>query len=87
MSLCSGIFVAYLFVRRLWIGPEAEGMFTLFAIAFLLMGIILMGLGIVGEYIGRIYSEVRQRPRFVIRRMVQSEAVQPAVRRAEVCES
>jgi undecaprenyl-phosphate 4-deoxy-4-formamido-L-arabinose transferase len=60
--------VTYLFLRRLIVGPEAEGMFTLFAILFLLMGIVLMGLGIVGEYIGRIYQEVRQRPRFVVRR-------------------
>jgi len=68
VSFASGLFVAYLFIRRMIIGPEAEGMFTLFAIMFLLMGIILMGLGIVGEYIGRIYQEVRQRPRFVVKR-------------------
>jgi undecaprenyl-phosphate 4-deoxy-4-formamido-L-arabinose transferase len=68
VSCASGLFVAYLLIRRFMIGPEAEGMFTLFAIMFLLMGIILMGLGIVGEYIGRIYQEVRQRPRFIVRR-------------------
>lgn len=86
VSMCSGLFVAYLFVRRLWLGPEAEGMFTLFAISFLLMGLILMGLGIVGEYIGRIYQEVRQRPRFIIRRL-QEKAATPAVSRStESCE-
>lgn len=68
VSFGSGLFVAYLFIRRMIYGPEAEGMFTLFAILFLLIGILLMGLGIVGEYIGRIYQEVRQRPRFVIKR-------------------
>ncbi len=73
VSMLSTAFVGFLFVRRLVIGPEAEGVFTLFAIMFLLMGIILMGLGIVGEYIGRIYSEVRARPRFIIRRIKQSE--------------
>lgn len=81
VSLGSGLFVTYLFIRRLVIGPEAEGMFTLFAIAFLLMGIILMGLGIVGEYIGRIYQEVRQRPRFVIRR-VQEQSAEPTMLRS-----
>ncbi len=34
---------------------------------FLFMGITLFSVGLVGEYIGRIYQEVRERPRFVIR--------------------
>lgn len=67
VSLLSTIFVGYLFIRRLFIGPEAEGMFTLFAILYFLIGVALMGLGIVGEYIGRIYKEVRQRPFYIVR--------------------
>jgi undecaprenyl-phosphate 4-deoxy-4-formamido-L-arabinose transferase len=70
VSFLSTLFVIFLFVRRLMIGPEAEGLFTLFAILFLLIGIVLMGLGIVGEYIGRIYQQVQGRPRFIIQRMV-----------------
>jgi undecaprenyl-phosphate 4-deoxy-4-formamido-L-arabinose transferase len=53
------------------VGPEAEGVFTLFAVLFLLIGISLMGLGIVGEYIGRIYQEVRRRPRYIIKEIVE----------------
>ncbi len=71
VSCLSALFVVYLLIRRLVIGPEAEGMFTLFAIAFFLIGLCLLGLGILGEYIGRIYQEVRKRPRFVIRRMAE----------------
>jgi undecaprenyl-phosphate 4-deoxy-4-formamido-L-arabinose transferase len=71
VSLLSTIFVIYMFVRRMIVGPEAEGVFTLFAILYLLVGIALMGLGIVGEYIGRIYLEVRKRPRFVIREILE----------------
>jgi len=59
-------FVAYLALRRIFIGPEAEGVFTLFGILFFLVGVLLLGLGIVGEYVGRIYLQVRQRPRYVI---------------------
>ncbi|MEN9449956.1 MAG: glycosyl transferase family 2 [Pseudomonadota bacterium] len=70
ISILSSFFVVYLFVRRIIIGPEAEGLFTLFAIVFFLMGIMLMGLGIMGEYIGRIYQEVRHRPRYVIRKII-----------------
>jgi len=61
------LFVVFLFIRRLIIGPEAEGLFTLFAILYFLVGVGIMGLGVIGEYIGRIYQEVRRRPRFMIR--------------------
>lgn len=71
VSLLSTLFVVYMFIRRLILGPEAEGLFTLFAILYLLVGILLMGLGILGEYIGRIYQEVRKRPHFVIREIIE----------------
>lgn len=65
-AACSLVFVLYLAIRRLLVGPEAEGLFTLFGIAFFLIGILLLGLGVVGEYIARIYEQVRQRPRYTI---------------------
>jgi len=71
VSCLSILFVIYLFIRRLMIGPEAEGLFTLFAILYFLVGVGIMGLGIIGEYIGRIYKEVRRRPRFVIREIYE----------------
>jgi undecaprenyl-phosphate 4-deoxy-4-formamido-L-arabinose transferase len=61
-------FGVFLFVRRLVVGAEVEGVFTLFAILFTLLGIAMAGLGIVGEYVGRIYEQVRGRPRFSVRR-------------------
>ncbi len=67
VSAFSLLFVIFLFIRRIIVGPEAEGLFTLFAILYFLVGVGIMGLGIIGEYIGRIYKEVRRRPRFVIR--------------------
>jgi undecaprenyl-phosphate 4-deoxy-4-formamido-L-arabinose transferase len=71
VSTLSILFVIYLFIRRLMIGPEAEGLFTLFAILYFLVGVGIMGLGIIGEYVGRIYKEVRRRPRFVIRKVYE----------------
>jgi undecaprenyl-phosphate 4-deoxy-4-formamido-L-arabinose transferase len=67
VAFLSLLFVAFLLIRRLIVGPEAEGVFTLFAILYFLVGVGIMGLGIIGEYIGRIYKEVRRRPRFVVR--------------------
>jgi len=72
ISLLSGFFVVFLFVRRLIIGPEAEGLFTLFAIAFFLIGITLFGIGLLGEYIGRIYQQVRHRPRYLVEAVLES---------------
>jgi len=60
-------FGVFLFIRRLIVGAEVEGVFTLFAILFTLLGVAMAGLGIVGEYVGRIYQQVRGRPRFRIR--------------------
>jgi len=58
----------FLLIRRFIVGAEVEGVFTLFAILFFFIGITIFGIGIVGEYVGRIYQEVRRRPRYVVRR-------------------
>lgn len=60
-------FGVFLFVRRLIVGPEVEGVFTLFAILFVFLGLLILAVGLVGEYIGRIYLEVRQRPTYRVR--------------------
>lgn len=57
-------------VRRITGDPEADVTFTLFAITFFLLGVVIVGIGLVGEYVGRIYQEVRRRPRFVIREVL-----------------
>ncbi|HVQ60749.1 MAG TPA: glycosyltransferase [Burkholderiales bacterium] len=74
ISLVSIAFVAFLAVRRLIVGPEAEGVFTLFGVAFFLIGITLFGIGLLGEYIGRIYEQVRERPRYVIQAILERKA-------------
>jgi undecaprenyl-phosphate 4-deoxy-4-formamido-L-arabinose transferase len=73
ISLLSLAFVAFLAIRRLVVGPEAEGLFTLFGIAFFLIGITLFGIGLLGEYIGRIYEQVRERPRYVIQAILEKK--------------
>jgi len=73
ISLLSLVGFVLLAIRRLTVGPEAEGLFTLFAIAFFLIGVLLMGVGVVGEYVGRIYEQVRQRPRYTIAAMLEQK--------------
>ncbi|MDR0826867.1 MAG: undecaprenyl-phosphate 4-deoxy-4-formamido-L-arabinose transferase [Desulfovibrio sp.] len=69
---CSGFGLAFVLVLlRLLLGPEwaAEGVFMLFAILFIFLGAQFIGLGLLGEYTGRIYTDVRARPRWLIRKM------------------
>jgi undecaprenyl-phosphate 4-deoxy-4-formamido-L-arabinose transferase len=78
------LFVLYLAVRRLVVGPEAAGLFTLFGIAFFLLGCVLFGLGMIGEYIGRIFEQLLSRPRYVVAEVIgeQLEASSSNVRAA-----
>lgn len=71
IAVLAGLFVVFLAVRRVIIGPEAEGVFTLFAIVFFLIGITLFGIGLLGEYVGRIYLQVRDRPRFLVEAVIE----------------
>ncbi len=75
ISLLSIGFGGFLVVRRLLFGPEAEGLFTLFALLFLLVGGNFLALGILGEYVGRIYVEVRRRPRSVVAETINLDFV------------
>ncbi|MDL2263773.1 glycosyltransferase [Synergistaceae bacterium OttesenSCG-928-I11] len=67
-------FGVLLAILRIIMGPAwaAEGIFTLFAILFVFIGAQFVGLGLLGEYIGRIYHDVRNRPRFFVKEIYSS---------------
>jgi undecaprenyl-phosphate 4-deoxy-4-formamido-L-arabinose transferase len=69
LSLAAALFGAVLFVFRFFYGAHwaGEGVFTLFAILFFFVGALFFGMGIMGQYVGRIYQEVRKRPSYTIR--------------------
>ena len=64
-----------LLVMRSVHGPEwaAQGVFTLFSILFIFIGAQFVGMGLLGEYIGRIYSDVRARLRYFVQQVVGRE--------------
>lgn len=69
----SGFLLAVLLILlRLIHGPiwAADGVFTLFAVLFIFIGAQFVGMGLLGEYIGRIYTDVRARPRYFIQKVV-----------------
>jgi undecaprenyl-phosphate 4-deoxy-4-formamido-L-arabinose transferase len=76
LSFASAALFLVLMVRRFVLGSEVQGVFTLFAIAFFLMGVILFGIGLVGEYVGRIYQQVRGRPRYVVQAILEQSSDQ-----------
>jgi len=62
-------------IARLVYGAHwaAQGVFTLFAILFTFIGFQFFALGVMGEYIGRIYREVRKRPEYMIERIYPTD--------------
>jgi len=74
VSLLSALLFVVLLVRRIFVGSEAEGLFTLFSLAFLLIGVALFGIGLLGEYVGRIYAQVRERPRYLVEAVLEQNA-------------
>ncbi|WP_413185782.1 glycosyltransferase [Paraburkholderia sacchari] len=66
----AGLFILLL-IRRFILGAEVQGVFTLFAITFFLLGVIIFALGLLGEYIGRIYQQVRARPRYLVQTILE----------------
>ncbi len=78
LSLFSGVLFVLLLVRRFVLGSEVQGVFTLFAMNFFLIGILLFGVGLLGEYVGRIYQEVRDRPRYRIKAVLEADPARSA---------
>jgi undecaprenyl-phosphate 4-deoxy-4-formamido-L-arabinose transferase len=76
MLVSAGAVVTYLIVtvNRLILAGWREGFATLWdrdILAFFLLGMVLFGLGLVGEYVGRIYQQVRERPRYTIQAVLE----------------
>ncbi len=72
VSFVGVAFGVFLLAMRLIYGSHwaAEGVFTLFAILFIITGGQFVAMGLLGEYIGRIYHDVRARPRYFVQQVV-----------------
>jgi len=76
-------FGAFLFAMRLLLGSEwaAQGVFTLFAVLFVFVGAQFVAFGLLGEYIGRIFQQVRKRPPYLVQARFPCEEADAGERR------
>ena len=74
ISLLAVTMAVVLLGHRIIFGPQEEGaLWTLFSVLFFFVGIMFLGIGLIGEYVGRIYIEVRRRPTYIIRKVHGSD--------------
>ncbi len=67
-AIGTAIYAAYIVLRTLIRGIDIPGYASLLVVVLFLGSIQLIGIGVLGEYIGRIYTETKRRPRYLIRR-------------------
>lgn len=68
----SVIMIIYNIVR--WaVGATVTGWASLSCSVWLIGGLILLALGVIGEYMGKVYMEVKERPRFLIREVLEDK--------------
>ena len=67
VSLCAFLYMIYVFFKAVIFGDPVQGYPTLVILILFLGGIQLLSLGIIGEYIGRIYNETKNRPDYIVR--------------------
>ncbi len=73
---CAGgslLLVLVLAYRRIFVGVEVDGVFTLFGILFFLLSVAMIGIGLIGEYVGRTYQVVRARQRYHVRELLETK--------------
>ncbi len=75
IAVLDAAFAVFLMAHRLIYGPQQEGaLWTLFAVLFLFVAVLFVALGLIGEYVGRIYEEVRHRPTYIVRAVHGADA-------------
>jgi undecaprenyl-phosphate 4-deoxy-4-formamido-L-arabinose transferase len=73
VAAMSLVLYAIVVIQRLVTGQGASALWDRDILQFFLIGVVLFGVGLVGEYVGRIYQQVRDRPRYTVRAVLERE--------------
>lgn len=70
VMLLSGLYVLYAVYAKIFLKESPQGFTALIVAVTFLSGIMLFFLGVIGEYVGRIYEETKARPQYIISRII-----------------
>lgn len=73
VSLAAFVYIVYLVIRTMMFGTDLAGYPSMMAVILFLGGIQLLSLGIIGEYVGRIFNETKQRPLYLVEQYHQAQ--------------
>ena len=83
ISLLALGYAGYLVLDKVLFGNAVPGYPSLMTAILFLGGVQLIGIGILGEYVGRIYMEAKHRPRYVVKDVIRSRATEEGMRHVE----
>jgi glycosyltransferase involved in cell wall biosynthesis len=81
ISVFALFYILYIFGKTMFFGIDTPGYASTIVIILFFSGMNMIGLGILGEYVGRIFLEVKQRPLYLVRETVGFESVEPVKRK------
>lgn len=82
ITVFSLLFFVYLVARKIFFNDAIIGFTSLMALLSLSLGITTTGLGVIGIYLGKVFSQVQNRPNFIVRDIHRPESLKPVNERS-----
>ena len=84
VALLAVVYAAEVVVKKLLFGNPVSGYPSLMTVVLFLGGVQLVTLGVIGEYLGRVFNETKQRPLYLVEEFAPSRFALPAGRAARM---
>lgn len=73
-SFCSIVYLVVVIIQKIFFGIDIPGYATIITLILLIGGLQLFSLGIIGEYIGRTYIEIKERPIYIAKEIIENRS-------------